>query len=129
MLKQRKAFRLWTWLKILPRNAFVLYYAWRHPLTPRYVKGVLAVLLLYLVSPIDLVPDYLPLVGIIDDATLASGVMLYLVRLLPPAVLTESQYQSEKWNRRLPYVLGLIGIAAVAWIVFVIAIFRKVFFE
>lgn len=129
MLKQGKVFRLWAWLKFLPRNALVLYYAWHHPLTPRYVKGVLAALLLYLVSPIDLVPDYLPLIGIIDDATLATGVMLYLIRLLPTAVLAESQDQSEKWSRRLPYIFGLIGVAAVAWIVLVIAIFRKVFFE
>ena len=120
---------MWAWLKILPRNALVLYYAWRHPLTPRYIKGILAALLLYLVSPIDLVPDYLPLIGITDDVTLAAGVMLYLVRLLPAAVLAESQYQSEKWSRRLPYIVGLIGVAVVAWIVFVIVIFRKVIFE
>lgn len=120
---------MWAWLKILPHNALVLYYAWHHPLTPRYVKGILAALLLYLVSPIDLVPDYLPLIGIIDDATLATWVMVSLVRLLPAAVLTESQYQSQKWNRRLPCILGLIGVAAVAWIALVIVIFRKVFFE
>ncbi|HWR07048.1 YkvA family protein [Sporomusa sp.] len=122
-------FRLGAWLKILRDNAVILYYAWRHPLTPRYVKGILTVLLIYLISPIDIIPDYLPLVGIADDATLVTGAMLYLTQLLPAPVLAESKRQSEKWGRRMPYILGIIAVAAVAWIVLVIAIFRKLFFE
>ncbi|HWR44499.1 YkvA family protein [Sporomusa sp.] len=122
-------FRFWAWLKILRDNAVILYYAWRHPLTPRYVKGILTALFIYLISPIDILPDYLPLVGIADDAALVTGAMLYLTQLLPAPVLAESKRQSEKWGRRLPYIFGMIAVAAVAWIALVIAIFRKVFFE
>lgn len=129
MAKGTQVFRFWAWLKLLQDNAVILYYAWRHPLTPRYVKGLLAALLVYLVSPIDLLPDYLPFLGIADDAALVTGAVLYLTHLLPGSVLDESKHQSEKWRRRLPYIFGMLVVAAVAWIVLVIAIFKKVFLE
>ncbi|MDF2876680.1 MAG: hypothetical protein K0R22_3363 [Sporomusa sp.] len=129
MIKGGSMFRLGAWLKVLRDNAVILYYAWRHPLTPQYVKGILTALLIYLISPIDIIPDYLPLLGIADDATLVTGAMLFLTQLLPAPVLAESKRQSEKWGRRMPYILGMIAVAAVAWVVLVIAIFRKLFFE
>ncbi|SMC35297.1 YkvA family protein [Sporomusa malonica] len=129
MVKGAQIFRFGAWLKLLRDNAVILYYAWRHPLTPQYVKGLLAALLVYLVSPIDLLPDYLPFLGIADDAALVTGAMMYLTHLLPSSVLDESKRQSEKWGRRLPYIFGMLAVAAVAWIVLVIAIFKKVFFE
>lgn len=118
-----------AWLKILRDNAIILYYAWRHPLTPDYLKGIMAALVIYLISPIDILPDYLPLLGIVDDAALVTGAMLYLTKLLPAPVMAESQRQSEKWGKRLPYIFAIIALAAVAWIVLVIAVIRKVFFE
>ncbi|QDR82213.1 YkvA family protein [Sporomusa termitida] len=129
MIKSGTLFRFWAWLKILRDNAVILYYAWRHPLTPQYVKGLLTMLVIYMVSPVDILPDYLPLLGIADDATLLTAAALYLTRLLPAPVLAESKRQSETWGRRMPYILGMIAVAAIAWVVLVIAIFRKVFFE
>ncbi len=128
MSKGTTLFRFWAWLKILRDNAVILYYAWRHPLTPQYVKGLLTMLVIYMLSPIDILPDYLPLLGIADDATLVTAAALYLTRLLPGPVLAESKRQSEKWGRRMPYILGMIAVAAVAWVGLVIAIFQKIFF-
>lgn len=124
-----RLFRFGAWLKILRDNAIILFYAWRHPLTPNYIKGILAALMIYLISPIDILPDYLPLVGIADDAALVTGAMLFLTNLLPAPVLAESRRQSEKWGKRMPYIFGIIAIAAIAWIVLIIAIFHKVFFS
>ncbi|CVK20314.1 YkvA family protein [Sporomusa sphaeroides] len=129
MNKGARLFQFGVWLKLLRDNGMILYYAWRHPLTPNYLKGILAALVIYLLSPIDLLPDYLPLLGIVDDAALATGALLYLTRLLPAPVLAESRRQSEKWGRRMPYIIGILAIAAIGWIVLVIALFRKVFFE
>lgn len=125
MMKARRWLGLWAWLKVLRDNAVILYYAWRHPLTPAYLKGLLAAMLVYLVSPIDLLPDYLPLVGIADDAALVTGAMLYLTNLLPATVVAESKRQSEKWGRRLPYIVAAILAAAVAWVVLVVMVISK----
>lgn len=129
MNKGARLLQLGVWLKLLRDNAMILYYAWRHPLTPNYLKGILAALVIYLISPIDILPDYLPLLGIADDAGLVTGAVLYLTKLLPAPVLEESRRKSEKWGRRMPYILGIIAVAAIGWIVLVIAFFRKVFFE
>ena len=129
MNKGARLLQLGVWLKLLRDNAMILYYAWRHPLTPNYLKGILAALVIYLISPIDILPDYLPLLGIADDAGLVTGAALYLTKLLPAPVLEESRRKSEKWGRRMPYILGIIAVAAIGWIVLVIAFFRKVFFE
>lgn len=103
----------------------ILFYAWRHPQTPHYLKVILAALVMYLLSPVDLLPDYLPFVGIADDAALFTGAMLCLTNLLPASVLAESRQQSEKWQRRMPYLLLAIIAAALAWTAVIILIVRK----
>lgn len=125
MLKAGMAWRFWPFFKLIRDNAVILYYAWRHPQTPPYLKGLLTALAVYLVSPIDVVPDYLPLLGIADDATLFTAAVLYLTQLLPAPVLADSRQQSEKWRRRMPYIFGIMGIAAVAWLAIVVMVVRK----
>ncbi|HVL58129.1 MAG TPA: YkvA family protein [Burkholderiaceae bacterium] len=77
----------WFWrlrllFKRFGRDALVLLFALRHPSTPRSVKLGVALMALYLVSPIDLIPDFLVLLGITDDvALLAIGVPVLLRRL------------------------------------------------
>ena len=63
--------RILTFLKIFRYDLVVMLIALRHRDTPRRVKGLLALAILYLVSPIDLIPDTIPLVGILDDAVIA----------------------------------------------------------
>ncbi|WP_094604022.1 hypothetical protein SPSIL_044500 [Sporomusa silvacetica DSM 10669] len=125
MIKAGRLYQFWALLKMVRENAMILFYAWRHPQTPYYLKGILTALVIYVLSPIDLLPDYLPLVGIADDVTLFTGAMLYLTNLLPAPVLTECRRQSEKWVRRMPYIFAVIAVAAVAWIVIVVMVVRN----
>jgi uncharacterized membrane protein YkvA (DUF1232 family) len=126
MIKAGRLFRFWAWIKIIRENALILFYAWQHPQTPPYIKGILAALVIYLLSPIDLVPDYLPLVGIADDAALFTAAMLYLSNLLPAPVLAESRRQSEKWGRRMPYILLALAAVLVVWLVVIVLLVRKI---
>jgi uncharacterized membrane protein YkvA (DUF1232 family) len=129
MFQTGRLFRWWSWLKILRDNAMILFFAWRHPLTPAYMKGLLTALALYIVSPIDLLPDYLPVVGIADDTALLTGAVLFLTNLLPAAVVSECRQKSGQWSRRLPYILALLAVMAAAWIALIIVLFHKVFFS
>lgn len=124
-----RLFRFVGWLKIMQEKLIVIWFAWRHPLTPGYVKGLLSLVLIYLVSPIDMIPDYIPFLGIADDVGLVTGVMLYLKYLLPESVYVDSRRQSEKWGQRIPYILGAVLLAAIVWTVLVIKLFHKIFFE
>ena len=129
MLNKFSFMRLWGWLKILRQDVIILFYAWRHPLTPQMIKNLLAALILYVISPIDLLPDYLPLLGIADDAVLIPTAVWYLTNLLPAPIMNECRQKSERWSKRLPYIFGLFAIFSLAWIVLVIMFFKKIFFE
>ena len=76
-----------TLLWMLARgDARRLWYALRHPDAPRWLKPATALLLLYLVSPLDLVPDTLPIVGIVDDLVLLPLAVAWMLSRLPPAL-------------------------------------------
>ena len=63
-----------------------LWYALGHPLAPRWLKVATAGLLLYLLSPVDLIPDTIPILGLLDDAVLIPLAVRWLLRRLPAGV-------------------------------------------
>jgi uncharacterized membrane protein YkvA (DUF1232 family) len=66
-----------------------LWFALRHPAAPRWLKPATALLLLYLVSPLDLVPDALPVVGLVDDLVLLPLAVRWMLSMLPAALRGE----------------------------------------
>lgn len=74
---------LWALVK---GDARRLWYALRHPDAPVWLKAGTVLLLVYLVSPIDLVPDTIPLLGIVDDLVLLPAVIRWMLNRLPPHV-------------------------------------------
>lgn len=63
-----------------------LWYALRHPAAPRWLKPGTALLLLYLLSPLDLVPDALPVIGIVDDLVLLPLAVRWMLSMLPASL-------------------------------------------
>lgn len=74
---------LWT---LVRGDARQLWFALRHPLAPGWLKWGTAGILLYLVSPIDLVPDMIPFVGALDDLVVVPLAIRWLLRKLPPDI-------------------------------------------
>ena len=112
--------RFWGWLVQIKDDVLILYYAWKNPKTPAYVRGLLVLMTIYVISPIDIIPDYLPFLGIADDLTIVPAGILALTQLLPKQVRLESEQESEKWRKRIPFMVGLVGLIGLAWLVFVI---------
>jgi uncharacterized membrane protein YkvA (DUF1232 family) len=67
-------------------DARQLWRALQHPLQPRWLKPAVALLVLYVISPIDLIPDMLPVIGVIDDIVLVPLAIRFILRRLPAAV-------------------------------------------
>ena len=63
-----------------------LWFALRHPLAPTWLKAGTALLVLYVVSPIDLLPDVLPVIGIVDDLVLVPLAIRWMLKRLPPGI-------------------------------------------
>ena len=68
------------------RDAHILWHALRHPARPVWLLPAVGLIGLYLLSPIDLIPDVLPVIGVVDDLVLIPLVVGWLVRRLPDEV-------------------------------------------
>jgi uncharacterized membrane protein YkvA (DUF1232 family) len=78
----------------------MLWFVRRHPDTPLFAKAICILAVAYALSPIDLIPDFIPVLGYIDDALLLPGLIWLAVRLLPAHVIQECRTQAEEWMAR-----------------------------
>jgi uncharacterized membrane protein YkvA (DUF1232 family) len=78
---------LWT---LVRGDARQLWFALRHPLAPRWLKVGAVLIVLYVLSPIDLIPDAIPFVGVLDDLVLVPLAIRWLLKRLPPEIAAAS---------------------------------------
>ena len=74
---------LWS---VLRGDARQLWFAVRHPAAPGWLKLGAALVVLYVISPIDLIPDAIPVIGVMDDLVLVPLAIRWLLKLLPPEI-------------------------------------------
>lgn len=77
---------LWS---VVRGDARLLWRALRHPLAPAWLKAGTALIVLYLLSPVDLIPDTIPLLGVVDDLVVVPMAIRFLLRRLPGWLRTE----------------------------------------
>lgn len=73
----------------LKHEVAAMFLAAKHPHTPWYAKLLLAAIVAYAVSPIDLIPDFVPVVGLLDDLVLLPLAIALALRMIPRAVIAE----------------------------------------
>ncbi len=105
----------------LRQDTLALYLAARHPRTPWYAKALAAFLAAYLLSPIDMIPDFVPVLGYLDDLVVVSLGLVIVVRLVPPDVMGECRKRAAETfasgrpvSKTAAAVVVLIWIAALA---------------
>lgn len=86
-----------AWAKRIKRDVLTLWFAKNHPRTPWHAKAMGMVVVAYALSPIDLIPDFIPVLGYLDDVVLLPVLIWLTVRMLPPQVLAECRRQAEDW--------------------------------
>ncbi len=80
----------------LKAETFALYLVAHHPGTPWYAKLFVAGIVAYALSPIDLIPDFVPILGYLDDLILIPMGIALAVRMVPPSVLTECRARAQE---------------------------------
>jgi uncharacterized membrane protein YkvA (DUF1232 family) len=75
--------------KQLKTEVFALYLAARHPATPWYAKALIAGIVAYALSPIDLIPDFVPVLGLLDELVLLPIAIVLVLRLVPAEVMAD----------------------------------------
>jgi uncharacterized membrane protein YkvA (DUF1232 family) len=78
-----------AWARSLKRDVAALYRAARDPRVPWYAKAVAAAVAAYALSPIDLVPDFIPLLGQLDELIVLPLGIIVAVKLIPPEIMAE----------------------------------------
>lgn len=106
----------------LKREVLVLWLAARDVRTPILVKVLAAVTVGYALSPIDLVPDFIPVFGLIDDLVLVPAGIWLVLRLLPDGLIADlrSQAAQTAWpgpSRWAAYLIVLAWAGLAAWLV------------
>jgi uncharacterized membrane protein YkvA (DUF1232 family) len=123
-----------TWEKLkeksgkLKQNVFVLYLACRHSGTPRYAKWFAAFVVAYAFSPIDLIPDFIPVLGYLDDLILIPVGIWLALRWIPPSIILECRLKAEELgkqgklkNRIAGAVIVFIWLGLAVWLGFIFA--------
>lgn len=77
-------------------ETFALYLAARDPRTPWYVKLLVAGIVAYAFSPIDLIPDFIPVLGYVDDLILLPLAIALAIRLIPASVLDDCRKRAQE---------------------------------
>jgi uncharacterized membrane protein YkvA (DUF1232 family) len=113
------------WARRIKRDAMTLWFAKSHPRTPWHAKALGVFVVAYALSPIDLIPDFIPVLGYVDDVILLPVLIWMTVRILPAEVLSECRQQADDWmaksGQKPRSVAG--GVVVVAfWIVVVMVL-------
>ena len=102
---------------LLKREIHALYLACRHPDTPWYAKLCALLVVGYALSPIDLIPDFIPVLGYLDDLLLLPLGIALVLRMIPEPVLNECRAQAKQnAEKRLPKNRLAGAIVVVIWV-------------
>lgn len=117
MLEQLK-----TRARALKREVYAIYIAARDPRTPWYAKALIFFVVAHTFSPIDLIPDFIPVLGYLDDLIIIPGGIWLAVRLIPAEVLAEARATAA--TREVDKSAGKVGAALIVlvWIVVIAGI-------
>lgn len=85
------------WARKIKRDGLTLWFARKHPATPWHAKALGIVVVAYALSPIDLIPDFIPVLGYLDDVLLLPALIYLAIKLLPAQVLADCRAQAEAW--------------------------------
>src|SRR5689334_13055260 len=111
-------------VRALKTEVAALFIAVRHPGVPWYAKLLAAGVVAYALSPVDLIPDFIPVLGLLDDLVLVPLGILLVRRLIPPAVLAEcrDRARQEANLRKTSWAAGAVII--ILWVLLALLLAR-----
>lgn len=118
--------RLKNWARALKRDVYAIYFAGRDPRVPWYAKALAIAVAAYAISPIDLIPDFIPVLGYLDDILLLPIGIYLVIWMIPPDVMAEHRKRADT-EQHLPtsrraaaVIIGiwLVSIGYFSWFVY-----------
>ena len=118
------------WAGRLKAEVYALYLAYRDPRVPLYARVFAAGVVGYAFSPIDLIPDPIPVLGYLDDLILIPLGIALAIRMIPPPVLAECREEARRATRERPTNRVAATVIVTVWVslaVLAILLMRRVF--
>jgi uncharacterized membrane protein YkvA (DUF1232 family) len=103
------------WARKLKRESHALYIASRDSRTPWYAKALGALVVAYALSPIDLIPDFIPVLGYVDDLLIVPLGLALALRMIPTEVMEQAREQAEREQDSPTATLGA-AMVVLAWL-------------
>lgn len=121
-------FKVKNWRKAFEKleyETYALYLSYKDPRVPWYIKIILILFLGYILSPIDLIPDFIPIVGYLDDFILVTLGIPLLCRIIPKEILKEHEEEAIlKFDGNTPKIWYVGVIVILIWLLIVFIILR-----
>lgn len=98
----------------LKKQTYVIYLACKDARVPWYARALAAIIVAYALSPIDLIPDIIPIIGYLDDLILVPLGIVLVVRMIPPKILEDCRQQAEAaMDRSIPksWIAAVVVVA------------------
>jgi len=108
------------WTRAIKRDVVALYIAGRDPRIPWYVKLAAMVVAAYALSPIDLIPDFIPVLGYLDDVIILPVAIFLIIKMIPGPLMAEFREEAQRrvapTSRTAAVLIIGLWIAAVAFV-------------
>ncbi|MEY8755422.1 YkvA family protein [Peribacillus frigoritolerans] len=110
-----------TWARSLKRQIFILYFACKDERVPWHAKVFTACVVAYAFSPIDIIPDFIPILGYLDDVILVPIGIMIALKMIPKNVLTDCEVQAEEMMKNGKPKNWIVGsLIVMIWVLIII---------
>ncbi|UYY98252.1 YkvA family protein [Peribacillus frigoritolerans] len=110
-----------TWARSLKRQIFILYFACKDKRVPWHAKVFTACVVAYAFSPIDLIPDFIPILGYLDDVILVPIGIMIALKMIPKSVLTDCEVMAEEMMKNGKPKNWIVGsLIVMIWVLIII---------
>jgi uncharacterized membrane protein YkvA (DUF1232 family) len=108
----------------LKNETYALYLAFRDPRVPWYAKVLIAGIVGYALSPIDLIPDFIPIIGYLDDMVIVPAGVYLALKMIPAEVLGECRMKARTEAMESKSKWLIAGIIVLIWIIAAYIVFK-----
>ena len=113
--------RLRNWARALKRQALVVWFAARDPRTPLFPRLLALAVAAYALSPIDLIPDFIPVLGYLDDVIIVPLGVWLVLRLVPDEVIADARTKADTASER-PVSRAMTVVIVAIWAIALAAV-------
>jgi len=120
--------RIKQWARALKRDVVALWFACKDQRTPTVAKALAVFTVSYALSPIDLIPDFIPLLGFVDDAIILPGLIWLVLRIVPADVMEGCRSKADEWlsqGRQRPTSRAGAALIIVVWLAFSVWLWKS----